>query len=55
MEAHVSTMFTPRSFGKVGGCNGWGAMFCGWLRDRQERASYVVIALGGSVHIFVRP
>lgn len=30
-------------------------MFCGWLQDRQERVSYVVIALGSNVHIFVRP
>jgi hypothetical protein len=26
-----------------------------WLQDRQERVSYVVIALGSNVHIFARP
>ena len=30
-------------------------MFRRWLQDRQERASYVVIALGSNVHIFARP
>lgn len=41
--------------GLVGGCNGWGAVFCEWLQDRQERATHVVIALGSNVHIFVCP
>lgn len=27
----------------------------GWLHDREERADYVVIALGSNVHIFARP
>jgi hypothetical protein len=30
-------------------------VFRRWLQDRQERASYVVIALGSNVHIFARP
>ena len=30
-------------------------MFRRWLQDRQQRVSYVVIALGSNVHIFARP
>jgi hypothetical protein len=44
-----------RDLGFVEGCDGWGAVFCGLLQDRQERAGYAVIALGSNVHIFVRP
>jgi hypothetical protein len=32
-----------------------GAVFSRWLYEREERASYVVIALGSNVHIFARP
>ena len=30
-------------------------MFCRLLQNRQDRASYIVIALGSNVHFFARP